>query len=224
MFRVDEWMSRLREQLLLTFNERLIYIGLQGSYRRNEATDSSDIDVMVVLDYLSVDDLKIYKNIISNMNDSEKACGFICGAGELKSWPKHEIFLLVHETKDYYGNLKPLVPEISRENIKDFVKISIGNLYHEICHRYIYSTIENNYKKLGNSYKSTFYILQNLYYLNNNEFISTKSELLMKLTGADKEILETAMNWNKISNIDNIEFDRYFNLLFLWCNRTLQSM
>ncbi|MBQ9141799.1 MAG: nucleotidyltransferase domain-containing protein [Lachnospiraceae bacterium] len=29
------------------FGDRLLYVGLQGSYLRGEATESSDIDIMV---------------------------------------------------------------------------------------------------------------------------------------------------------------------------------
>lgn len=35
-----------------------MYIGLQGSYLRNEETKNSDIDIMAVIDNLSVEDLK----------------------------------------------------------------------------------------------------------------------------------------------------------------------
>ena len=41
------------------FGERLWFVGLQGSYGRGEATDTSDIDVVsLFLDTLNIDDLK----------------------------------------------------------------------------------------------------------------------------------------------------------------------
>ena len=48
MFRVDEYISSLIELLKIAYGDRLLYIGLQGSYLRGEATENSDIDIMVV--------------------------------------------------------------------------------------------------------------------------------------------------------------------------------
>ena len=59
-----------------------MFIGYQGSYARQEATDRSDVDMVVILDKLSTDDLKLYRSIVKSMPFSEKACGFICGLPE----------------------------------------------------------------------------------------------------------------------------------------------
>lgn len=221
---IDDWMETLKKQLLMVFGERLIYMGLQGSFRRGEATGRSDIDVMVVLDCLDINDLKKYKKIISAMDMSERACGFICGKEDIFHWPKYELFHLLNETKDYYGTLNDLVPAVSRDNIKDFVHINAANLYHELCHRFLYSSQENNVAKLYGLYKITFYIMQNLYYLNSNEFAHTKAELVKKLNGADKEILETLMNWDNLADDTSSRFDNYFSLLLSWCSRLIQSV
>ena len=74
------------------------------------------------------------------------------------------------------------------------VKMSVGNLYHEICHRYIHAAKERSIEALPFSYKSVFFILQNLYYLENGVFIGTKKELLALLGGKDKLVLESAVN------------------------------
>ena len=49
MFKIDEYISSLIELLKVAYRERLLYVGLQGSYLRGEATDHSDIDIMVVI-------------------------------------------------------------------------------------------------------------------------------------------------------------------------------
>lgn len=38
MFRIEEYIDELVNTLKKTFGERLVYIGLQGSYLRNEET------------------------------------------------------------------------------------------------------------------------------------------------------------------------------------------
>lgn len=47
MLRIDEYIDKLINSLKDVFGERLMYIGLQGSYLRNEETKNSDIDIMV---------------------------------------------------------------------------------------------------------------------------------------------------------------------------------
>jgi len=50
-----------------TFGDRIYFVGLQGSYGRGEATEASDIDLVVILDKLTVDDIKIYSNMIDTL-------------------------------------------------------------------------------------------------------------------------------------------------------------
>ena len=49
-FNIDEWLNIILDKLKYTFKERLIFAGLQGSYSRGEATDKSDIDLVIILD------------------------------------------------------------------------------------------------------------------------------------------------------------------------------
>lgn len=58
MLRIDEYIDELIILLKDAFGERLMYNGLQGSYLRNEETENSDIDIMAVIDNLSVEDMK----------------------------------------------------------------------------------------------------------------------------------------------------------------------
>ena len=219
---VRDCISELTEALKEFFGSRLLYVGLQGSHRRGEATENSDIDVMVVLDRLSPEDLQSYKNIISRMKNADKYCGFISGQRELAEWNRLEICQLTHETLDCHGTLKTLVPSYTDEDVKNYVKLSAGNLYHEICHRFIYSPSEKSIAKLSASYKQVFYILQNKYYLRTGEYVITKKELLTRLQGKDLEILETAMNINESYDTEKVE--KAFLLLFDWCKETITNV
>lgn len=218
MFKADEYIGELAEHLKTEFKERLIYIGLQGSYLRGEATDNSDIDIMVVIDDITVFDLVTYKNVISEMQDYDKSCGFICGFEELQNWNPLEICHLLHTTKDYYGALAKLVPEYTENDVRTFIKMSIGNLYHELCHRYIHTSNENSIAKLPYTYKSVFYILQNIHYLESGTFLGTKNELSKALSGTDKLVLDTAIS---LSRGDDFDFEKAFSLLFSWCKEKL---
>ena len=221
MFKIHEYIPSLIELLKAAYQERLLYVGLQGSYLRDEATEHSDIDIMVVVSNMSVADLAKYREAISSLEDYDKSCGFICGIEELQSWNPLEICHLLHTTKDYYGMLAKLVPEYTETDVRNFVKMSLGNLYHEICHRYIHAPKEKNISRLPFTYRSVFFILQNLYYLNSGKFVGTKKELREVLSGKDRLVLDTAIS---LSNGTEFDFDEAFDLLFTWCKETMISI
>lgn len=219
MVEIETWIKTLQERLLAAFGERLAYIGLQGSYRRGEADEASDIDVMVVLDTVTAGDLRQYRVIIAQMEQADKACGFIGGRKELLHWPKHELFLLVHETQDCYGCLRDMVPAYGRADIESYVRINTANLYHALCHGYLYS--EDETAHLAGCYKAVFYILQNLHYLQTGAFAATKRGLLAVLCGEDKAVLDTALRLRAGERVDK---EAAFSRLLCWCQSTLTGL
>lgn len=221
MFHPDMYITALTVKLQTEFTDRLVYVGLQGSYLRGEATEDSDIDVMVVLRDMTPADLSTYRCAIETLPDVEKSCGFICGQEEMKHWNPLEICHLLHTTHDCFGDLKPLVPSYTTDDVRTFLQMSLGNLYHELCHRYIHQPKACSIEALPGTYKSVFFILQNLYYLRSGCFIATKQSLLMALTGQDKEVLETAI---KLKTAESYDFDAAFKLLFSWCQSTLNTL
>ena len=58
MVDIKTWIKEFTYKVGQTFSNRIWFIGLQGSYGRGEATETSDIDVVVILDELRMDDLK----------------------------------------------------------------------------------------------------------------------------------------------------------------------
>lgn len=218
MFRADEYLNELVFLMKAAFGDRLLYVGLQGSYLRNEATQDSDIDIMVIINSLSVHDLDLYKEIISQMECYEKSCGFICGIDEFSKWNPLELCHILHSTKDYYGILSSLLPEYREEDIINFVKLSIGNMYHEMCHRYLHADRIKNIRKLPMTYKNVFFILQNIYYLKTGTFCLTKKELLRMLDESDKEIMDIYL---QINSSESYNFEQAFEKLFLWCQKAL---
>ncbi len=218
MFQPDAYISALITLLKGAFRERLLYAGLQGSYLRGEATEHSDIDIMVVIKDMTVADLGAYRQTIASLDDCEKSCGFICGAEELRHWNPLEICHLLNTTKDYYGVLADLVPAYTKHDVVAFVKMSLGNLYHEICHRHIHASLERNTEALPGTYKQVFFILQNLHYLETGTFIGTRKELLASLTGKDRLVLETAMS---LGVSESFDFNEAFARLYSWCQEAL---
>lgn len=221
MVDVNSYIHHLIPLLDAQFSKRLLYIGLQGSYLRGEASENSDIDIMVIIDGLSVADLKAYRRIIASMDHFDKSCGFICSREDLKNWNPLEIAHLMGSTKDCFGSLIDFVPAYTLEDIRNFVKMSLNNLYHEICHRFIHADREKNEAALPGTYKGVFFILQNLYLLRNGRFVLTKGELLPLLEGKDRAVMERMMSLSKGGAYD---FDDSFALLFTWCQDTLSAL
>ena len=221
MFRVDEYLHELITSMKAVYGDRLMYVGLQGSYLREEASENSDIDIMVIIDTLSVQDLDSYKEIIMKMEHYEKSCGFICGMDEFSKWNPLESCHLLHSTKDYYGRLSLLIPEYSETDIINYIKVSLGNLYHEMCHRYLHADKMKNYQKLPMTYKNVFFILQNIYYLKTGVFCLTKKELFCMLDESDREIMEISL---EIRSNGGYDFEQAFEKLFSWCQDTLTRL
>ena len=64
MVNISVWTEKFVKTLEGTFPGRVCFVGLQGSYSRGEATDTSDIDVVVILDELHVPDIQAYNKML----------------------------------------------------------------------------------------------------------------------------------------------------------------
>ena len=214
---IEDYTKRLTEELKKKFGKRLLYVGLQGSYLRGEATSESDIDIMLVLDEVHAKDLNVYRQILEELGEYNRACGFVCGRNELLNWFPEEICHILHTTSDIYGRLSDLAPAYSKKDVADYIKMSVGNLYHTLCHRRIHSEMEKNVNKLSLAKRDIFFILQNLYYFENNNFIEKKSEVASVVTGIDLQVWECFSENVTVENID-----QKLDLLLDWCKDALK--
>ena len=211
MFDLDSYLNALILSCRAAFGERLLYVGLQGSWLRGEAHENSDIDVMVILDRFSVRDMDRYREILKRIGFYERSCGFICGRDELLRWTPLEVCQLRHTTKDLLGVLTDYLPSATWEDEVNYVKLSLGNLYHELCHRYVHADREKNAAKFRGTSKYLLFLIQNLHYLESGRFILTKGELKKAISAEDRRVLELA------ELPDGFDFDQAFSALFAWC-------
>ena len=213
MFDLDKYLADLILNCRSAFGERLLYVGLQGSWLRGEAHENSDIDVMVILDRFSVRDMDTYRGILKEIGSYEKSCGFICGKDEMKRWSPLEVCQLRQTTKDLVGNLTDYLPPATREDEINYVKLSLGNLYHELCHRYIHEDREKNAAKLRSTCKGVFFLIQNMHFLESSHFILTKTGLKEAVSSEDRRVLE-------LEELPDVyDFDQAFSFLLTWCQR-----
>ncbi len=217
-FDLDAYLRSLLSECQSVFGNKLLYIGLQGSYLRGEANENSDIDIMLLLDRLTVKDMDAYRSILETVGYSDHACGFICGRDEMTRWNPLEVCQLKHTTKDLYGTLTDYLPGASREDEINYVKLSLGNLYHELCHRYIHADRDKHVMKLRGFGKGLFFLIQNLYYLESGRFVATKRELKTLVSGEDRAMLSMA------ELPDDYDFDAAFSAVFQWCQAAFVRM
>lgn len=220
MIDAKNWMNILTGKLRASFKDRLLFVGLQGSYHRGEAHAGSDIDAVVILDSVAMHDLLLYRNILSQMPENGLACGFISGRQELMNWPRHELFQFARDTEPVYGGLQPLLPEIRRQDIIESVKIGAAALYHSCCHAAVHGVYHLH--SLKGLYKSAFFLLQALYYLRSGIYISTKRELLPLLPENERQILCIGMDWDAQEQ-KAASPDAYFSQLLDWCASVLNQ-
>lgn len=214
-FNIKNWLDEISTKIKNHFGKRVLFIGYHGSYKRGEATAHSDIDMVIILDKLSLDDLKKYKNIVKSMPYSEKACGFICAKKEIQNWSKSDMFQFIFETEALFGSLEDLITPLSKNDIKQAVKSGAQTLYHSACHSFLFD--DDLAKSLAVLYKMTFFILQADYYLKSNKYIATKKELIELLKGSDKKILQTCLDKDHIKNFDEEKIDELYEDLITWC-------
>lgn len=189
MVEIERWMAGLREKLTERFGPRLLFLGLQGSYGRGEATQDSDIDVVTVLDRVELPDLDAYRAIVRRMPEGEKACGFLCGAAELKSWPKYDLLAVARDTRDVYGTLAELLPSFDQGDVAEAAAIGASGIYHAAVHTYLYADRESWPGFLKEAHKGAFFTLRALHELRTGENVRAKRDLLPLLEGDERALL-----------------------------------
>lgn len=219
-FFIDDWIDKLVSEIKNEYGDRVVFIGLQGSYKRKEASENSDIDIVVILNGLTMQDLKKYRAIISQMPYKEKACGFISGYSEISSWEKSDLFQFYHDTQPIYGSIDYLLPLIDKADVKRAIKIGACNLYHACCHNFLY---EKSSEILSSLYKSAFFILQAKYYDKTKQYISSKTDLVKALDGVDKEILNICIDRKRLTAMNEDDLTLYYDKIICWSSNLLQS-
>lgn len=214
LINIDEWLNLVIEKLQKTFKEKLLFVGLQGSYNRGEATNESDIDVVVILDEMSFQALKDYRQILDEMPHKELACGFISGKEELQNWSQADLFQFFYDTKSLVGNLQDIIQPPSIEDVKKSIKTSSETLYHAAVHSFVHSACYR--EDLQNLYKMTFFILQAIYFVETNRYIKTKSELATCLQGVEREIIETCIHRKQLDSATKTELENQYKKLIAW--------
>ena len=114
MIDINAWTNTFIQKLEEVFANRVWFVGLQGSYGRGEATETSDIDVVVIMDELTASDIQTYNDMLDTLPHRELICGFLSGRDEILHWEPSDLFQFYHDTTPVKGSLDDLLPLIDK--------------------------------------------------------------------------------------------------------------
>ena len=224
MIDVQPWMQQAVALLQNEFGPRLLFVGLQGSHRRGEAREDSDIDILVILDTVSVADLAAYRTVLRALPEGEKAGGFTCGREELAAWPPSELFQFARDTDGYYGNLEDLLPPVTDEDTLSGARMGVSALYHFTAYLYLSGDEASRAEELKGLYKSCFFSMQLVEYLRHGTYARSKKELLPLLAGEEGELLRLGMDAAYFEERKKNCPDALFELLLGWAGNTMREL
>ena len=216
MIDIKVWMERFTESLKDTFGERIYFVGLQGSYGRGEATEASDIDVVVILDKLTTDDIKTYSDMLDTLSNRELICGFLSGKDELLNWEPSDLFQFYYDTTPILGTLDELLKKIDNAAVERAIKIGACNIFHGCVHNMLF---EKNDDIVRGLYKSASFVIQAIVFKNTGKYIKQQKDLLEKVSNEEKEILN---DFIALKNGATVEFDTMSEHLFNWVSKLIK--
>ena len=158
---IEKWTKHFLNILEETFGSRVWFAGLQGSRGRGEGTETSDIDMVVILDRLTPEDISAYNRMIDTMPDRELICGFLSGRDELMKWEPSDLIQFYYDTRPLKGSLDELLERIDSGAAERAVRTGVCNIYHMCVHNMLYDRQEEILRGL---YKSAVFVIQTDYF------------------------------------------------------------
>lgn len=217
MIDISAFMDKFMHTLNENFGERVWFVGLQGSYSRGEATESSDIDIVVILDEFNVSDMVVYNAMLDTLSSRELICGFISGKKEILNWEPSDLFQFYYDTIPIKGSLDELLSLINDADIDRAIKIGVCNIYHGCVHNMLHEKSEEVLKGL---YKSAIFVIQAIIYRRIGIYIRHQNELLAVTSSDERIIVDMFL---KIKKDGIIDFGLMSETLFEWCKNILKS-
>ena len=212
---ISTWMQDFLQTLNEAFTNRVWFVGLQGSYGRGEATKTSDIDIVVILDELSASDIGEYHAMLDILPHRELICGFLSGKDELLGWEPSDLFQFYYDTTPIKGSLDELLTVIDEAAVDRAIKIGACNVYHGCVHNMLREKSEDILRGL---YKSASFVVQAIAFKQTGEYIKHQKDLLGVVSDDERKIIDTFL---KLKNGDAVEFDAMSEELFAWAKKLI---
>ena len=215
MIDITTWMDGFLKALSKDFGNRIWFVGLQGSYGRGEATEASDIDVVVILDELSALDIQKYNAILDALPNRELICGFLSGKNELMKWEPSDLCQFYFDTTPIKGSLDELLSVIDEAAVGRAIKIGACNIYHGCVHNMLHEKSEDILKGL---YKSASFVTQAIAFKQTGKYVKHLCELRGVVSTDERVIIDTFLS---LKNGGAVDFNSMSEALFVWSRKQI---
>ena len=199
MIDITTWMNNFLQKLNHKFENRVWFVGLQGSYGRGEARDTSDIDIVVILDQLSASDIQDYNVMLDALPNRALICGFLSGKDELLNWEPSDLFQFYYDTTPIKGSLDELLSAIDETAVNRAIKIGACNIYHGCVHNMLHEKSDEILREL---YKSASFVVQAIVFQQTGKYIKHQKELLSFASPDEQAIVNTFLNLKNSESVD----------------------
>ena len=213
MIDITAWMNDFLQKLNHTFGNRVWFVGLQGSFARGEATENSDIDMVVILDELSAMDIQNYNKMLDTLPHRELICGFLSGKKEVMNWEPSDLFQFCYDTTPIKGSLDEVLTVVDESAVNRAIKIGACNIHHGSVHNMLHEKSEDILRDL---YKSASFIVQAIAFKQTGNYLRHQKELLQVVSSDERAIVETYINLKKGGAL---EFNSMSEILFDWSKK-----
>ena len=213
MIDINAWMNDFLQRLNHKFENRVWFVGLQGSYGRGEAIDTSDIDVVVILDELSASEIQNYNAMLDGLPHRELICGFLSGKNEILNWEPFDLFQFYYDTTPIKGSLDELLTTINEAAVKRAIKVGACNIYHGCVHNMLHGKSDEILRGL---YKSASFVVQAIAFLQTGKYIKHQKELLSVAAPDEQAIINTFLLFKSGNSVD---FNLISETLFAWSKK-----
>ena len=99
--------------------------------------ETSDIDIVVILDELSAMDIRTYNAMLDTLPNREMICGFLSGKDDIMNWEPSDLFQFYYDTTPMKGSLDELLAVIDDSSVNRAIKIGACNIFHGCVHKYV---------------------------------------------------------------------------------------
>ena len=216
MIDISAWTQDFLRGLEKNFGDRVWFVGLQGSYGRGEATETSDIDMVVILDELSGEDICAYNAMLDTLAHRELICGFLAGRDEILNWDPSDLFQFYHDTTPIQGSLDAVLHRIDDDAVVRAIKMGACNIFHGCVHNMLY---EKNEDILRGLYKSASFVIQAIAFRETGRYIRHQKDLRGVISNDEQEIVD---NFLILKSGGQADFQRMSETLFEWTKRWIR--
>ena len=217
MIDITTWMHSFLLALKETFTNRVWFVGLQGSYGRCEATETSDIDIVVILDELSATDIQTYHDMLDRLPHRELICGFLSGKTEIMNWEPSDLFQFCHDTTPIIGSLDEIMAVIDENAVSRAIKIGACNIFHGCVHNMLH---EKSGDVLRGLYKSASFVVQAIVFRQTGRYMKQQEELRTVAAPDEQAIINTFL---RLKNGATVDFIPMSDALFAWAKHWISE-